>query len=377
MPVRLSVETINPLTSIRGAAALWVAYFHFAGIESSSADPYWLTFIRRGFLGVDIFFILSGFIMSYCYAHVFTEDGVKRKMYLRFLGLRLARVYPLHLFLLLVYLLLTFEVFLPHHAFAQDYGFQRMYWETFVQSLFLVQSWYIHHYEFWNDAAWTISVEWFIYLLFPVAIVVCMRMPRLAVAGLVIPIYCLIALSGANDPSLWGQLHLRMPCGGILRGCAGYLTGILLYRLYAERTFFWLPWKMIGNLCLMLIPVAVVTVDRVGFILPAFGVLIYALAHPSNAEHILWNSRPMRFLGDISYSVYMIQFFVLAAFVHSNVHWTYITTLCCILFTIVLVIFAYITYRFIEKPCRRYIRKRWLRSEANAMPVTENSIAES
>jgi peptidoglycan/LPS O-acetylase OafA/YrhL len=369
MSLRLSVETISPLTSIRGAAALWVAYFHFAGIDSSSTDPYWLTFIRRGFLGVDIFFILSGFIMSYCYAHFFTTDGLRRNIYLRFLGLRLARIYPLHLFLLLVYLLLTFEVFLPHHAFAHNYEFQRMYWETFVQSLLLVQSWYIHHYKFWNDAAWTISVEWLIYLLFPFAIVVCMRLPKLAIAGLVILVYCLIALSDANDPLLWGELHLRMPCGGILRGSAGYLTGILVYRLHVERTCFSLPWKLIGNLCFMVIPIVVVSIGRVALILPVFAVFIYALAHPSNAGHRFWNSRPMIVLGDISYSIYMIQFFILAAFIQSNVRWTYITTLSCVLFTTVLVIFAFITYRFIEKPSRRYLRKRWLLSEAAEMPV--------
>jgi len=262
----LRVEAINPLTSIRGVAALWVAYFHYAGLDSSPADPYWLTFIRRGFLGVDIFFILSGFIMSYCYANFFTEDGLSKRAYFRFLGLRLARIYPLHLFLLLLYLLLTFEVFLPHHAFARDYEVQRMYWKTFVQSLLLVQSWYIHHYEFWNDAAWTISVEWFIYLLFPLAIVICMRLPKLAVLGLLVPVYSSISLSQANDPAMWGNIHLRMPCGGILRGCAGYLTGILLYRLYADKVLFSLPWKVIGNLCLILIPVVVVGINRIAFI---------------------------------------------------------------------------------------------------------------
>jgi peptidoglycan/LPS O-acetylase OafA/YrhL len=176
---------------------------------------------------------------------------------------------------------------------------------------------------------------------------------------------------------MWGNIHLRMPCGGILRGCAGYLTGILLYRLYADKVLFSLPWKVIGNLCLILIPVVVVGINRIAFILPLFALLIYALAHPSNAKHVFWSSRPLIFLGDISYSVYMIQFFILSAFVHSNLHWTYVSSLCCVLFTVVLIIFSYITYSFIEKPSRRYIRKRWLRSEAAAMPVTEQSAVET
>ncbi len=373
---RSRVETINPLTSIRGVAALWVAYFHYVGPDTSPADPSGLTFVKCGFLGVDIFFILSGFIMSYCYAHFFTASGVRRNMYFRFLGLRLARIYPLHLFLLILYLLLTFEVFLPHHTFAKNYEFQWMYWTTFVQSLLLVQSWYVHHYKFWNDAAWTISVEWFFYLLFPAIVALFMRLPKVATFALVIPLYVLIALSQSDDPSFWGVQHIKMHCGGLLRGGVGYLTGILLYRLYSEKALFSLPWKTIGNTCLVLTPVAVVAVHRIAFILPLFAVLIYALAHPSNARHPVWSSRPLIFLGDISYSVYMIQFFILPAFVHPNAHWTTaVSAACCVGFTAVLIIFSFISYRFVERPSRQFIRKHWMRSETAELTIAETPVS--
>lgn len=364
------IKTINPLTSIRGAAAFWVVYHHYSGIDSYPFEPYWLTFLRRGFLGVDIFFILSGFIMSYCYAHFFTTAGLSKKMYFRFLGLRLARIYPLHFFVLTLFFVLTFENFLPHHAYAKNYDFQWAYWTSLIQSLLLIQAWDIDQ-QLWNGVAWTISVEWFLYLLFPAAIIFCMRLPKLAVCGFLIPLYLVIAFSQANDPIFWAQLHSGVPCGALFRGCAGYFTGILLYRLYKDKVLFSLPWKLIGNVSAILIPVVVLGVHQIAFILPLFALLIYALAHPSNARHSLWNSRPMIFLGDISYSIYMIQLFILSAFIHPNLHWLFITKICCLLFTVVIIIFSCITWRFIEKPSRRYIRKRWLGSEAAEMPVTE------
>jgi peptidoglycan/LPS O-acetylase OafA/YrhL len=84
-------EHIRPLTSLRFFAALWVVLFHYWVKLDGPAEP---AIITRGYLGVELFFTLSGFILCHVYLARFGEGGFK---YGGFLWNRLARVYPLHL----------------------------------------------------------------------------------------------------------------------------------------------------------------------------------------------------------------------------------------------------------------------------------------
>src|SRR6185437_5078025 len=90
--------TMPALTGLRGIAAIWVVLFHlfWPGIDPVT---------RTGYLGVDIFFILSGFVLShvyFCKEEFFTRSG-----YRRFLLTRLARIYPLHLATLIFLLIIV------------------------------------------------------------------------------------------------------------------------------------------------------------------------------------------------------------------------------------------------------------------------------
>ena len=80
----LRVRDIPALTGLRGIAALWVVFFH---LEYGSAIP----IIEKGYLGVDIFFILSGFILM----HAYSGPKSNKFGYTRFIKARIARVYPL------------------------------------------------------------------------------------------------------------------------------------------------------------------------------------------------------------------------------------------------------------------------------------------
>lgn len=361
------IPQLKPLTSIRGVAAIWVVLHHFlGGVTYLPGEPFLLQVFRFGWAGVDIFFILSGFILSYCHAQDF-DSANRRVAYPTFLILRISRIYPLHAFILLILMLDTsmtlfshvsepseVEGFVSHHPFHM--------WDLFL-SFLLVQGWFIDPDQ-WNGPAWTISVEWFLYLLFPVLISLYISLSKKWAYIVIAFFYACISLYAIliDDAGIWARLHVSIPGGGILRGAVGFSVGILLYRLYTEKALFTLPWKGIGNAVLLAIPVVIVVTHRITFALPLFAVLIYALAHPSNGRHWFWSSAPMVFLGDISYSIYMTQRLFLGRVQAVSVSqpWSVSTLMVGVVLFAFIIGSSCLTYKYIERPSRNYIRKRWL-----------------
>src|SRR5437868_4164153 len=102
------MKQISTLTGIRAVAALWVVLFHilqFHGASSSLHLGFLKPLASRGYLGVDLFFMLSGFVLSYVHQADFIIRDWGRMS--RFFLMRIARIYPVHLFMLLLYVLLV------------------------------------------------------------------------------------------------------------------------------------------------------------------------------------------------------------------------------------------------------------------------------
>jgi acyltransferase len=128
IPQRPSNGNIPALTGLRGVAAVWVMLYHmFTGRD--------IPVVEFGYVGVDIFFVLSGFVL----AHVYLRDPglTTGEGYLRFLGVRLARVYPLHVLTLVCLLLIT--IALPGFTTPFKFSEERFGLLTFIANLFLVQ----------------------------------------------------------------------------------------------------------------------------------------------------------------------------------------------------------------------------------------------
>jgi peptidoglycan/LPS O-acetylase OafA/YrhL len=141
-----------PLTGIRAFAAWWVVLFHVAYIlPSLSPALYWLA--RLGFLGVDLFFVLSGFIISYNYWHRFSTFSLP--MYRSFLRARLARLYPVHIFTLIVSALLLLIIRVSGRATVKDFSTWTQ--GNFLANVAMVHAWRPHFVESWNNASWSVS----------------------------------------------------------------------------------------------------------------------------------------------------------------------------------------------------------------------------
>ena len=152
----MQVREIRALTGLRGIAALYVVAFHYLGGLSFS-NPM-TTLFAHGYLAVDLFLILSGFVMALNYAAAFTAD-FSFSTYLRFLWRRIARIYPLYIVMTLVSSLFFY------FGIYKLAPFEKSLTTVVVLNAGMVQSWGLS--SSLDAPAWSITAEWAAYLLFP------------------------------------------------------------------------------------------------------------------------------------------------------------------------------------------------------------------
>lgn len=160
---------IASLTSLRGIAALWVMLFHLDVIffyrGFGPLVLHELTgLITKGYLWVDFFFILSGFVISHVYGAAFAGSLYRVSFIKSFLWARFTRIYPLHLFILslLIPLSIIVPVLLP--AVVDGSWETFLAWPALLDNLLLVNSMNQHIYLSWNIVSWSIGAEWWAYV---------------------------------------------------------------------------------------------------------------------------------------------------------------------------------------------------------------------
>lgn len=214
---------ILPLTGVRAFAAWWVVLFHIAyALPSAFTGLYW--FARLGFLGVDLFFVLSGFVISYNYWTRFSVPSLAT--YRSFLWLRLARLYPVHLFTLIASALLLGGVTLSGFVGAKSFST----WTpgNFLANALLVHSWRPLYIDSWNNASWSVSCEWFAYLVFPLLVLTGLK-------RLPVPVALICALLLSAIPAAFAQAAYLPPCALLIKVLCEFTAGCLVYHAYVRR----------------------------------------------------------------------------------------------------------------------------------------------
>lgn len=281
-----------PLTSIRGFAALWVALMHFQLGMADVGYSLWPGLAHYGYAGVDIFFILSGFILAAVYR------GIAWRNLAAFLTRRAFRVYPMHLAVLGGMVLLWLDAYL---RFGVHNEAQQLRWLP-VFALLLQP--FVYHRLMWNAVAWSISVELVCYLLFPLAIMA-LRHARLFV---LVPIILILGAIEHHlqiyDLYVWGD-------GAVARGLVGFGLGMAL-RLASERLPVPAAWlTSLGELiglggivfCASMSP----TLDFGHDIPQCAALLILCLSYDSGLVARVLHARWCLWFGRISFSLYLMH----------------------------------------------------------------------
>lgn len=286
---------LRALTTLRFLAALWVVLFSAWPHLDVDFVPVAVT---RGYLGVEVFFVLSGFILS----HVYLEAAGRRRgfSYGGFLWARIARVYPLHLVTLAGMIGLGAAATLAGLTVSESL----IDWRSLPAHLSLTHAWGLASSAAFNHPSWSISAEWFAYLGFPAYALAAWRMrerPRLAaalVAGGALALYAAFeALAGfplTEATFRWGALRI-VPCFAL--GCALYLIHRRAPVPHAGRVALAGAAGLLASTSLGLWdPLAVLCA----------GAVILGLGGLDNARAGVLASRAGVYLGEISYSIYMV-----------------------------------------------------------------------
>ena len=340
---------LRALTTLRFLAALWVVLYTAWPHLDVGFVPVAVT---KGYLGVETFFILSGFILS----HVYLEAaGEKRFRYGGFLWARLARVYPLHLVTL--FGMIGLGVVATAAGMSIDGSLTN--WRDLPAHLTLTHAWGLAGSSAFNHPSWSISAEWAAYLGFPAFAFVAWRLRARPVLATVLAAGFALALYAAFEPlagySLteatfrWGALRI-VPCFAL--GCALYL----IHRRGGVP--FAGPVALVSGVA-VLVSASLGLWDAITVL--AAGGLILGLGSLENSRAGVLGSKPGVYLGEISYSIYMVCAPVLLLTTNVAARLTgaddkRFHILVWLGLVAAIPVAAMVTYHLVERPARKALR---------------------
>lgn len=294
---------LDALTGIRGIAAWAVVLYHIRLSLTGLFPAEVIAVLARGYLAVDLFFILSGFVIWYNYADRLLQGGGGEARL--FLWRRIARIWPLHAAILLAMLAFVAVLALTGRSLG-GYPLAEL-----PLHLLLVQNWGFTSALSWNHPAWSISTELAAYLLFPLIVLVAdwRRVPTalLVVIALILlaAIHTLYAVHG------YAALGDGIERLGLWRCLASFMLGnimCLLWQHWRERPA---GGALAGLACLAIIAAGfALDLPETAFAPAAFLTGLLALALGRGASERLMSARPLVYLGEISYSTYLAHFFL-------------------------------------------------------------------
>jgi peptidoglycan/LPS O-acetylase OafA/YrhL len=290
-----------------------------------------------------------------------------RDNYLDFLGARVARLYPLHILILLLFLATALSA--RSAAYLATGEFHSIPWqgprsiEALIANLFMLQGLKAGDLS-WNYPAWSISIEFIAYLIFPLvlsSIWPSSKATKIALGGILIGVLAYLAWSTGDDFNQWDGPNTLLRC------LPEFMLGTLLYNLFCTGE----PWRIFKSdaaaIGVLMVAIALLQVDVSDFaVVVSFAVLLPLLVVNDGMVTKILNIKPLLWLGEISYSLYLVHGFVQFASsrllasngitdrddLSSTASWLLVGGMLALSFGL-----AAITYPTIEQIGRRQIRR--------------------
>lgn len=330
------------IDGLRAVAVIPVIVFH--------AFP---SHLPGGFAGVDVFFVISGFLIT---SIIIKDYNLQSFEFLKFWKRRIRRIIPALLFM--AFTVLTLSLILLYKNDHEQIG------KVSLASLFSVSNIYLWTLtrNYWGPQpessmflhTWSLSLEEQFYLIFPIIAVGILKVyPR------ILPTICLIftilgyCLYSTHSPDHPQASFYLLPCRfwEIAIGCSISLFFRKIKSLSGRVTPYFQD--MLSWLGLLLITIGYCWLDNSkslgwGLILPTGGAALFILFGHSNknSANLFLSSKPLVFIGKISYSLYLLHWPIIQFTNHFD-------SIPISISLIVLLIISYFSYRFIENPFRK------------------------
>ena len=372
----MNTEHFKTLDAFRGICACIVAMFHFHA-NSIIQD---VSFFHNAAVYVDFFFVLSGFVIFANY-----EERLRNGYNVwKFILLRFGRLWPLHISILMAFIFvdlfqLCFDVgaaakFAPFSAPGEGIG-------AIVANIFMVHSLGILDRMSFNGPSWSISVEFYTYIIFALILITFRKKPYIAIMAL-----CFVSVSVLFYFN--GALYTNYNYG-ILRCIFGFSLGAFawkLYRLFSGNIRPVLNNKGLASLIefsLLIVLLLCVHYLYNGYssviFPPLFAILVLIFAHEAGTISHLLNGKIFQTIGLLSYSIYMTHIFISGKFFElpiriieqrTDLSITIMRegkplygetllqgTLIEAIYLMVVIVISFISYNIIENPGRKFSRK--------------------
>ncbi|MBO1075590.1 acyltransferase family protein [Roseomonas marmotae] len=300
------MQEIRSLTGLRGIAALLVAAYHLQEVFDNGAAQQ-AEWHQQLYLSVDVFFVLSGFMIMLRYQHFFMRPW-RSQDFSDFMLRRIARIYPLYLVVLLLYVGLRLaEAGFTGHAVPAP-----ITPDVFALNLSMAQVWGLGPSII--IPTWSVSAEFFAYLAFPLLVPLFARSGGRILLGLACGIMLSLVglawlaswLGAAADFSLniwkhdWG-----LP---VLRCLAGFMAGMLIHRVFARGSLDrWAGNDALGiAVCLALVAGLAWKVPDL-LLFPLFPALVLVLSCNKGWLARLFSNPVVHSLGRWSFALYLVH----------------------------------------------------------------------
>jgi peptidoglycan/LPS O-acetylase OafA/YrhL len=352
-------------------AALLVVCFHYGSLAAGfAALPHFVqNLVTNGTIALPFFYVLSGFVLAHSYFNRIPALKDKGPFY----KARFARLYPVYLLSFVLFLPIAVEKYLRHPAAGLHNG-PEIYVLGALLTLFAVQAW-TPLSQAWNGPAWSLSVEAFFYLMFPLALPKIARMRPAALVTLLATLWlAMIALTVAHEhnvipPEIWSRCIMYQP----LFWMPTFLVGIASYRLasrWGTVSSALATITSVASLAVLLLLAGVLPPTAGGDFLvnggaaPLIAVIVLAFSHPRAFSTRLMGCRLFDIFGGASYVIYILQsplWHIFRAVTDKLRHaqglavvqdWQFA------LYVVFILGFALLVQRFIEKPAQSYLSTR-------------------
>ncbi|MGK2901848.1 MAG: acyltransferase family protein [Mycobacterium sp.] len=320
---------IKALTGLRLFAAAWVVMFHFRPLLQQAAPDFSSALapvLNTGAQGVDLFFILSGFVLAWNYLDRMGPSWSTRDT-LHFLWMRLARVWPIYLVTLhLAALWIIFTLYVGH---IPSENTDTLTATSYIRQLFLVQLWFQPYFDgsSWDGPAWSISAEWLAYLTFGFLALGIFRLARatrarslllLAFAATLPPVMFLLASGQFYTPWSWlPRILLQFTAGALACAAVRRLNPSNRTRVAAGIVSIVLVGAVVGILYWLDGHPIPDVVDSGGVVDLLFVPLVVLLSIGAGTLPRLLSTRILVYGGQISFCLYMVH-----ELVHTAWDWT-------------------------------------------------------